>query len=107
MCSAGTPVTVCDIAEPTPLIGRAAQQDCRRKHFAMARCCSPSHLKHGPAGASFVEAFAAAPASALEPLSTSRGGAAISKGDLHILRALSCSMGTPRRRMRQGRPQMA
>ena len=51
----------------------------------MADCCSPLYLRRGPAGASFVEAFTAAPASAVETPFASRGEAAVSEGMLCIL----------------------
>ena len=76
--------TVCDIAEFTPLLGRAAQLDCSQRRFAMARCCIPSHLRRGPVGASFVEAFATAPASAFETPFASRGEAVFSEGKYRI-----------------------
>ena len=65
---------------PGRLLG-GPKLDCSLRRFAMAHCCSPSHLRRGPAGASFVEAFAAAPASALETPFASRGEAAISQGN--------------------------
>ena len=85
VCSAGATVTVFDNAELTPLIGRGSQLDCSQARFAMARCCSPSYLRRGPAGASFVEAFAAAPASAFETPFASRGEAALFEGALCTL----------------------
>ena len=77
-------MTVCDIAEFHAAHWEGPTLDCSQRRFAMAHCCSPLQLRRGPAGASFVEAFTAAPASAFETPFASRGKAAVSEGMLCI-----------------------